>query len=206
MSRDAETLDRRDVLKTIGSTALVGSGLGVAAGSGAARSDDLAAGYRDERRLRLAFDRHGARLLETLVEAGIVPEDFDFHSLRFDLDADATGLEPVGEDGRGVVTSVRDGATPSALGMVSTSIDGYDVNLYVQPERDLAYALVEPRGSDERLLATGDGVSPADCTYIECSQECCSSGFSYEYVYECYDSCSGTCYVTSKTCSCSSIC
>jgi hypothetical protein len=202
MSGNDKHLDRRSVLKAIGTTAVVGAGLGSVTGSAVAQSeaDQLARNYDDETRLRFAFEQHAGGVRQTLVDEGIVAEDFDFGTLEFDLDSGAKGLEPTAEDRLAGVTGLVDGPT-SAFGFVSTSSDTHEISLYVQPERDDAYALVEPLGGGERLLVQESSVSPTGCTYTECQNECCTEDYKEKYYYDCDSNCQN-CVVYDQDCSC----
>lgn len=203
MRDNDKQFDRRSVLKTIGATAMVGAGLGATSGSAAARApdDELARAYADETRLRFAFAQHGEGLRQRLVEAGFVAEGFDFGSLRFEIDERVTGLEPTAENRlAGVMATVGEG-TPTAVGMASTTSDTHEIALFVQPERDEAYALVEPKGGGDRLVVTENEVSPRGCTGKTCTDSCCGDGIAYEETYECNSDCTD-CWVTDRSCGC----
>lgn len=205
MTENTNQFDRRSVLKTIGATAAVGGGLGAITGNVAATETEgrLERAYHDELRLRVAFERHGAGLRETLVEAGFVDESFDFGTVEFELDPTVNGAEPASEDRLAGVTAVEREGVPTALGAVSTSSDTHDIALFVQPERDEAYATVEPKDGDERFVVTESDVSPSACVYSECTSDCCGEGEAYREHYECYDTDCRECYVTGKSCNCS---
>lgn len=206
MSGNDKHLDRRSVLKTIGSAAIVSTGVGIATTPAAARkADQMARNYDNPHRLRFAFEQHGEGLRQTLVDEGFVAEDFDFGSLRFDLEDDVEGLEPTADDWLAGVSGLVDG-TPSAFGMVSTSSATHDVALFVQPERDEAYAMVEPLGGGEQHIVTDSSVTPTGCSYTSCEDECCAEDYEYKYTYNCNSNCND-CYVYDKDCACSeSIC
>ena len=203
MSEENSGFDRRSVLKALGTTAMVGAGLGAAAGSGAARVDDdeFAKAYADETRLRFAFAQHAEGVRRTLADEGFVAEDFDFWSLRFDIDEDVEGIDPTTDDRVAGVSSLLDHGEPTAFGMVSTSSDTHEISLYVQPHRDEAYALVEPKGGDERFIVKDSEVTPQGCTYKSCSNDCCSDLTSYRYQYDCGSDCRD-CVVYRKWCEC----
>jgi hypothetical protein len=93
-----------------------------------------------------------------------------------------------------------------AVGPRGHGCETHDVALYVQPERDEAYAFVEPRDSDDRFLATESKLEPSSCGWTECSNDCCSEDLSYKEYWECYLDSSGNCvncYIsdTSRECS-----
>ncbi|PSQ50997.1 hypothetical protein BRD15_00135 [Halobacteriales archaeon SW_6_65_15] len=102
---------------------MAGASLGATAGSSADRvgDDELARAYADETRLRFAFAQHAEGLRQTLVDEGFVAEDFDFWSLRFDIDEDVEGLDPTTDDRAAGVSTLLDHGEPTAFGMVSTS-------------------------------------------------------------------------------------
>lgn len=202
-----DQFDRRSVLKILGATAVAGAGLGVASGLGAARTrkDAHARAYADERRLRTVFAQHGEGLRQTLVDEGVLPRDFDFGSVSFDVDDDVRSLEPVGEDRHASVTAHDVRGTRTAILALSKRTDSHDVTLYVQPERDEAYAVVEPQDSDERFVATEDAVTTADCDFDVCTNSCCDSYSATEEHWDCQEEAGGcgNCYVTDLGCNCS---
>ncbi|MFC4449927.1 hypothetical protein [Halorussus aquaticus] len=202
MHGDNKRLDRRSVLKTIGAAAVVGTGLTTTTGTVVAESDRLARNYRNERRLRVAFEQHGAGLRQQLVDAGFVSEEFDFGDVNFDIDPDVTGLEPTAEDRLAGVTGTVEKETVTALGMASTSSDTHEIGLYVQPERDEAYALVEPKDGDRRFIVTDSEVTPQGCSYTGCVEECCAENYKKQNTYNCDQNCRN-CYVYSTDCACS---
>lgn len=204
MSEDDTRLDRRSVLKGIGTAAAVGVGLGAATGNAAAMiaaKRRLADAYSDEGRLRAAFEEHGAGLRETLVEAGFVAPGFEFDSLDFEIDADVTGLEPTADDRLAGVRATHQDGTTTAFGAVSTSSDTHEVALFVQPERGKAYALVEPAGGGDRVLADADGVEPQACLVTRCGS-CCSTDFAESNTYTCDRNCEN-CSLFDTDCGCS---
>lgn len=203
MSRDTNRLDRRSVLKALGTTAAVGSGLAASTGSAAA-ARSIAAAYRDEGALREAFEQHGDALRETLVAEGIVSEDFDFADLDLAIDPEATGLAPTADDGLASVGVSSGNGPTSALGVASTSSDTHEIALYVQPERGEAYARATPKGGGDTFRADGDGVSPEGCEYTKCVDDGdCTA--SYCYTKNEYYSCDINCQNCSQydwDCSC----
>lgn len=205
MPSDGTRLDRRTVLQSLCAAATVGTGLTAAAGSAAAttiqRKRDLTRRYHDPDSLRSAFAEHGGPLRETLVSEGVVPADFRFEDLAVDLDGDVTGLEPTADDRRAGVSAMVEDGTTTALGMASTSTDTHEIALFVQPEREEAYALVEPRDGGDRLLVNGDDVTPTGCFYETC-HSCCAVGYSTKKRHECDSDCQN-CSVTETSCSCS---
>lgn len=208
MRNDSNQIGRRNVLKMLGSTAA--AGVSVAATSGTAVATEtrnrLVRAYSDERRLRAAFQQHGEGLRRTLVDEGVVPEDFDFGTLTFDLDSDVSSLEPAARDGLAGVTAVEREGVYSALGIASASSATHDIALFVQPEREKAYALVEPKAGDEQLLATDSGAQlTGDCFYTTCTNECCADATAIEDQWSCRIDGSGNCTdceVTGTSCNC----
>jgi hypothetical protein len=201
MVDDSNRLDRRSVLKALGTTAAVGTGLAASTGSAAAQ---VARTYGDESSLRAAFEAHGGDLRDTLVAEGIVSEDFAFGDLSFSIDPDATGLAPTAEDGLASVGVSSGNGPTSALGVVSTSSDTHDISLYVQPQRGEAYARVVPQDGGDTLKVSGDGVTPEGCEYTKCVDDGdCTSSYCYtkkEY-YSCDSSCNN-CSQYDWDCSC----
>jgi len=201
MVDDSNRLDRRSVLKALGTTAAVGTGLAASTGSAAAQ---VARAYGDESSLRAAFEAHGGDLRDTLVAEGIVRDERVFGDLAVDLDDEVAGLEPTAADSLAGVTGVREGGTTTALGAISTSSDTHDIALYVQPQRGEAYARVTPKGGGDTFLVNGDGVSPEGCEYTECVDEGdCTSSYCYtkKKYYSCDSNCRN-CSVYKTDCSC----
>ena len=202
MSDNDKRFDRRSVLKAIGTTAVVGAGLGASTGNVAAieTKQRLTEAYHDEMRLRTAFARHGAGLRANLVEEGFVSEDFEFASVGVDLDADVTGLEPSADDRLAGVTAVFEEGTATAFGMLSTSSDTHEISLFVQPERDLAYAMAEPKDGGDRVIVTESDVTPTGCSYQSCGS-CCTTDYKTLKTYDCDPDCTN-CQLWDTECSC----
>ena len=176
MSRDEFGINRRSVLKRVGAVAASGAALAGAA-SGQADARRLEAQYDDPVRLSNAFDEHAADLPAALVEAGVVREAFDFEGLDFEVDSGVNGLEPADADGVAGVTTAPIEGSPTALGMVSTSSDTHEISLFVQPEYDKSYAIVESKSDGDQLLISDDGdVTPLGCTYTTCGDYECYPG------------------------------
>mgnify|MGYP006896944197 CR=1 FL=1 len=203
MSRKNIPIDRRTMLKRIGTTAAVGAGLVSTTGGAAATAQEkarLVGEYHDERALRSAFERHGGGLRETLVDEGFVPEDFEFRALDVGLDESVTGLEPTETDSLAGVTAIREEGTTTALATVSASSSTHELALFVQPERDKAYALVEPKSGGDRLLVDESGVTPTGCSYISCGSSC-ADNYSTQKTYNCDVNCRN-CSVYDTKCAC----
>lgn len=202
MSHDDKRLDRRTVLKALGTTAAVGTGLAAGTGGAAAMKtkQHLAASYADEGSLRAAFEAHGDDLLAELRAAGVVGESFDFGDVDFAIDPDETGLGPTAADGLAGVSAVHEEGVFTAFGSVSTSSDTHEIALYVQPERGLAYARATPKSGGDTLRVSGDGVSPEGCSYTECGSDC-STCYDTKKYYNCDPDCTG-CDLYDTDCSC----
>lgn len=208
MSDNDKQFDRRSVLKTIGSTAVAGIALGATSGSAAAikTPHHLETAYSDPTRLRFAFAQHGEGVRQTLIENGIVAEDFDFGDLTFGVDTSVNGLEAEAADHSATVTAHTVEGTMTAIGAVSTSTDTHDITLYVQPERDEAYAFVDPKNSDERFVATDSELEPSSCGWAECTSNCCAEDTATKEYWECTIDGSGNCtdcFISDTACSCS---
>lgn len=205
MSPRDTAFDRRSVLKTMGSAAIVGAGLVGSSGSAGAIETKrrLTRTYSVESRLQAAFAQHGQGLVASLVENGIVSADFDLDSVEFAIDEEVTGLEPTAQDRLAGVTAIREDGTYTAFGMASTSSETHDIALYVQPEREEAYAIVEPKAGDERLIVTESGVTPAGCKGSECGY-CCDPENRTLKKYQCDSTCTD-CWVSSSSCSCADL-
>lgn len=204
MSSDDNRLDRRSVLKTIGSAAVAGVGVSATTGTVAAVQTKrrLTRAYSDETRLRFAFEQHGEGLRQTLVDEGFVAEDFEFGALDFDVDPEVIGVEPTADDRLAGVAAITQDGTATAFASVSTSSDTHDISLFVQPERDEAYALVEPKGGGDRVLVTEDEVSPQGCSYEGCTTDCCGGDKeAYYKTWDCDSNCEN-CKVVDASCTC----
>ena len=202
MSRDE--INRRSVLKQFGVVAAGGATL-AAVGSESAKARQLEAQYHGREQLLEAFRTHGAGLPAALSEAGVVDETFDFGNLAFELDPEVTGMEPTDPDGLAGVTVTHTGGPTSALAMLSTSTDTHEISLFVQPQRENSYAIVESKADGDRLLVSDDGeATPASCTYWECSDDLCSISPDYywEEQYICDTNCRN-CEVNDRECRCS---
>jgi hypothetical protein len=205
MPSDGTPLDRRTVLKRIGTTAAVTSGLLAASAPGAAEVREktrLIDSYHDPRSVRSAFASHGSEVRSKLVAEGFVAEDFDFGALDVELDPDENGVEPEADDASAGVTAITKDGTTTALAAVSTSSATHEIALFVQPERDEAYALVEPTGGGDRVLVTEDQVSPEGCLGSRCTDSWCDSP-CYKTAEElsCDENCEN-CKVTGTKCTC----
>ncbi|WP_128478423.1 hypothetical protein [Halorussus pelagicus] len=203
MPRKSIPIDRRTMLKRIGTTAAVGAGLVSTTGGAAATAREkarLVGEYHDERALRSAFERHGRDLRETLVDEGFVPEDFEFRALDVGLDSEVTGLEPTAADSLAGVTAIREEGTTTALATVSASSSTHELALFVQPERETAYALVEPKSGGDRLLVDESGVTPTGCRYQTCGSSC-ADNYSTLKNYNCDVNCRN-CKVYDTECAC----
>lgn len=204
-----DSFDRRSVLKSIGAAAAGGA---VLAGSGVASAErpDLERQYADRASLLGAFREHAAGLPAALAEADVVSEEFDFGRLDVELDPDATRVQPTDADARAGVTVTQANGPRSALGMISTSTDDHELTLYVQPQREKSYAIVEPKdGSDDFAVHDDGEVTPLQCFYSECTCERCYNpkGVGYHVLedFECDVNCRN-CVVTGTSCECTDWC
>lgn len=205
MPSDGTSFDRRTVLKSIGTTAVVSSGLLAASSSAAAEvreKRDLIGQYHDPHSLRSAFDRHGGELRDRLVAEGFVTEDFDFQSLDVELDPEVNGVEPVAADARAGVTAITRDGTTTALAAVSASSATHEIALFVQPERDEAYALVEPKDGGDRVFVSESEVRPEGCLGSRCTDSWCDSPcYQTQEELSCDENCEN-CSVIGTNCTC----
>lgn len=204
MPSDEMPLDRRTVLKSIGATAALGTGFASTTGSAAAtdpKKRRLADEYRDGQNLISAFERHGGDLRATLVAEGFVGEDFSFQSLDIELDSEVNEVEPTDHDTLTGVTAITEEGTTTAFASVSASSETHELALFVQPERDKAYALVEPKSGGDRLLVSESDVSPTGCIRESCSDQTCDTCYNLAKTYEC-DSYCENCELTGTSCEC----
>lgn len=202
MSEDTgKQFPRRNVLKKIGTTAAVGAGLGFSSGSASAieMKGSLQRRYQSPDVLQAAFRQHADGIVETLRAEGLASESFDLDSLTFEVSSDDGLVDPSYEDGTAQVAAVKEQGTFTAVGSVSTSSNGNEISLFVQPEREEAYAFVDPSGSEETLLVTEDDVGTEACVVHDCGA-CCTTDYEEEIEYHCYDNCT-ECYVYDTVCS-----
>jgi hypothetical protein len=205
VSGDSNRLDRRNVLKTIGSAAIAGIGLTATDGSAGAFDTPhrLGRAYSDERRLSIALQQHAGGVRQTLVDEEIVAEDFDFGALDFEIDESVNGLEARTGDHSAAVTAHSVDRTMTAIGVVKTSTDTHDIRLYVQPERDESYAIVESKDGDEQFIATESDLEDTECQWSECTDSCCKEDHVYEEQWNCTVDSSGSCtdcYIEDTVC------
>lgn len=204
-----DSFDRRSVLKSIGAAAAGGA---VLAGSGVASAErpDLERQYADRASLLGAFREHATDLPAALADAGVVSEAFDFGRLAVEIDPKATRVQPTDADARAGVTVTQARGPRSALGMISTSTDAHEITLYVQPQREKSYAIVEPKDGGDDFVVHDDGdVSPLGCAYEECTCERCQNpnGVGYYVLehYRCNTNCRD-CVVNGTSCECTDWC
>lgn len=196
-------IDRRTVLKRIGATATVGAGLASTTGSATAtmrEKTQLVNQHHDTQSVRSVFARHGEDLRAKLVDRGFITEDFEFESLPVELDSEVTGLDPTAKDARAGVTAIHEDGVTTALATLSASSATHEIALFVQPERDKAYALVEPKSGDDRVLVSESGISPTGCSYQTCGS-CCDEDYSTLKTYDCDSNCEN-CEVVDTDCGC----
>lgn len=205
MSRDSDAFDRRTVLKRIGTAAT-----GAATFAASAQARDLEGQYDDRASLLGAFDEHAADLPAALVDAGVVDEEFDFGELDVEFDPELTGMRPTEVDGVAGVTVAYGQGPATALGMISTSTDDHEISLYVQPQRDESYAVVEPADGGDRFVVTDVGdVTTLGCAGWNCTCERCDNPNGAIYYWEEYIECNADCtdcWVQDTSCSCTEIC
>jgi len=204
-----DSFDRRSVLKTIGGAAAGGMAL-AATGTASAERAELEQEYADSTSLREAFREHAADLPAALAEAGVVTGEFGFGDLDVEIEESATRVQPTDADGRAGVTVVQANGPRTALGMISTSTDAHEVTLYVQPQRERSYAIVEPTEDGDDFVVHDDGeVEPLQCLYEECTCEYCyhPDGFGYNVLeqYRCNINCND-CVVEGTSCECTNPC
>lgn len=208
MSQD-DSFDRRHILKAIGGAAAGGASL-AASGVASAERSELEKRYDDRASLLDAFREHAADLPAALADAGVVDEEFDFERLDVEVDPAATKVRPTDDDGRAGVTVTQARGPRSALGMISTSTDDHGITLYVQPQRDESYAVVEPEGDEDDFAVRDDGdVTVLQCMGSECTCERCynPNGVGYYLLEEltCDVNCRN-CVVTGTSCECTEWC
>lgn len=167
--RGEKVIDRRSVLKTVGTTAVGGIAL---AGSGSAKPRSspekvsrIRETYSDERAARSAVARHADELLAGLAERGVVGETA---GAAFFDGADDVTAEPVEIDG---VTSGRL--------TVSREFADHTVDLVVFPERDRSFAYVHRNGETQKFSADSEDVAvdaACDCYYEYKCESLCPDG------------------------------
>ncbi|WP_247731024.1 hypothetical protein [Halovivax limisalsi] len=150
MSRNNTAIDRRSVLKRLGATGTAATALGAASASSAAAPATrgsvrpLPVERLDVERI---YEAVAGQLLTELFDAGLI----DAASASA-LDTDVAAVRG-GRAGRGTFgLYIDDAVGERSLLATKTPTDGGVLTLYVQPERDLSYATLEPEEGDDTLL------------------------------------------------------
>jgi hypothetical protein len=185
------TPKRRTVLKTLGAAAAAATG---AAGTASARTARAArqaqAAYASPDAARQAVADHATPLLSALADRGVLDRG-DVAELGIDALQPAWEYEQFGDGA--TVTAVEADGTLSAKIAASGSFGGDTVELSVQPERGVSYALVHPSEGDPfTLRQEPDGTisdTASDCGYeYFCEDDHCESSiYTYYRQYCCTD-------------------
>lgn len=152
---DENTIDRRKVLKGIGAACTTGAALGATSGSAAAEGrGGSTMRYRSVEKADVeeTFESEVGDLLDHLADEGLIgspsTDDIATRSIHTGDDEGVFGMYLDDEVGsRTVLTSVN-------------RLDSGVLQVTVEPERDLTYAIFEPAGSDEEILYA-PGESPS---------------------------------------------
>lgn len=137
-------INRRNVLRMIGSSAAIAGGLGIGSAAGKqgeernGRRKDLEKKYRNERRVRRVVRYEAQEVLEELAERGIIGKPsidiFDFDDESLDVNAVTT----------------KDDVQTAHIRLSKTNAE-YNLTLHVQPEAGKSYALVKSKDTGEEF-------------------------------------------------------
>lgn len=192
MSRDNDTqektMNRRSMLKAVGSTAVAGIALSGSASATTTASPEAVKRIREAYDHRVtnqqAVSQHADDLVKGLAESGFVSSA---GAVEFFEGADSVETKTVEID-----------AVPSARVGVTKEFDTHSVEVVVFPERGLSHAMLQRDGETKKLSAEGEDLSTAacDCYYeYDCYGLCPSGTAGYphqRYSRECCDCDNGT--------------
>lgn len=186
-------IDRRSLLKGIGATATATAMVGTASAQSASISEfqseereELEAEYTPERS-RKAVAQYANEVARQLADHGYV----DRPTVNaFDLDTfyeNETLLDPEDEREGMAVTTIKEDGELTAHVMVSKTTDSHGIGLYVQPQLDRAYALVEALdGSESDVLTAAEEGAFAQDEVSTSSHSGCELGHCC-YHWQCSD-------------------
>lgn len=184
MSEKTDTT-RRELLEKIGSVGVAGAALStVGSRNVEARMKErnaLLDEYRDEVRLRRTLVEQASTLEKTLVDEGFVPTDFDFESTDFTTDEEIKHIDPTAQSDATQVATTRVDGEQTAVILHPVETDTHSIHVYVQPEREHAYARVTSKDTDTTFVVNEDGVRDvtASCTgYEDCTMEVCDVNYT----------------------------
>lgn len=218
MSEENDTT-RRELLQKVGSIGVSATALGtIGIDNVEARSkkrEKLLSKYQDESQLRRTFSEQTRTLENVLIDEGVVPADFSFQSVGFDVDKEIRHVNPETQSKTTQVGTTRLDDEQTAVILQPVETESHHINTYVQPERQHAYARVMPKDGGEEFMLYKDGTkaTTASCTgYEECTTEVCDvnygpSGPTHTFVknwYSASEDSTGNCQydLYSTTCSC----
>lgn len=127
--------------------------------------------YGSETAIRQALADHASEVLAELEDQGYLSsssiDEFPTGNIR----NEAKIVSPATDIEGAAVFGVRQEGQESALVSVSTSTGAADVSVYVQPERDVSYAVVDT--GDDEIIVLGRAMAPSclsDC--VMCGRTC----------------------------------
>lgn len=138
---------RRTILRTVGTSGAVVTGLAVSTNSSAAQAEyeselqRLEDQYDSEQAIQQAVDEHASDVLQSLSERDVI-ESASASSLPLAESLEIEAIETSeGSDGV-AATAIVEEDEPTGFIAISQTTDDHDLSLYVQPEREHAYAYV----------------------------------------------------------------
>lgn len=191
-------MNRRKILKTIAS----GAGIG-AAGIGNVQAEQSRteidpekrqakiAQYTDADSVRQAIAAHGTDLIQQLVARGYLDTD---NLMSLDLterrEKNMGALRPQSDiSGYGVVAYDENGTLVTHI-MISQSTDQCNYSLYVRPEEERAYAVVDAADEEGMVMINP---SPTRSQVSSPEPEACAYGIICDSEYDCGSVCSSLC-------------
>lgn len=203
MSDENDRLDRRSVLRGMGTAAMSVSFFGTATAKSArdvesgetdpfhdfaadvstdvdaSTQADLVARYGDPESAKAAFRGDADPILRTLADEGVI-ESATLSAFGFDDVSEDALLTPTdAASGAGVTAIEHDEEGATAHLMATTASEDHRVALYRQPEFDNTYAKVETDDGGFYVHDVGDDVTISqDCGWegISCTNEICQTG------------------------------
>jgi hypothetical protein len=202
---DETSVERRSILKNLGAAGAGGiaasSGLAAASSSGRADPADVAKRkrqkYKKSKNAKKAVRKHGMSVLKELHERDFIrnPSVATLALNRFFSDIRGMDAE-FEEEGYGLTTFANEGDEfLTSLLLISKNTDTHRMALYVQPERQKSYAIVQPDDGDRFMISPSretvklQSGSCSDRSYCGATCKCVNSGrqsYSNYVTEECY--------------------
>ncbi len=210
MSRDESKMDRRSVLKSIGTGAALLSATGISSAAERSTIDldtkaELVGRYEADSLTDETVESHLQSELDFLAAEGVVDEaTLDRLPTNTHIE-EREGLR-ADEDREGfAITAVEGEGDPTAHVAVKFTDGEDDIALYSQPERDESYAIVQDSSGEKAIYKASSGrVFDSGCDgNCKCGEECNMYHQKYEiHTLCCYDDHGYGCTIEDKECIC----